>query len=143
MPYNNEHELYHYGVKGMKWGVRKNRANADAPVTPSRRTLRLQKAVDRQKKVVDSWKDTTPIKGTLGYGEILSRKDCEDIAEAAAKRLAKLEYKHLVSQRADKINAGESAVGRIYNKITGADTIQAEIELDIEKRAKVNKAWRD
>lgn len=139
---NNTDELYHYGVKGMKWGVRKAKAPT-ADIKPSRGTKRLQRAIDRQQKVVDSWKDTTPVKAKLGWGEVLSKKDCEDIAEGAAKRLAKLQYKFLVSQRADQINAGESAVGRIYNKITGADKIQAEIELDIEKRAKVNKAWRD
>lgn len=137
----NRYELYHHGVKGMKWGVRKAKAPT-ADIKPSRGTKRLQKAIDRQQKVVESWKDTTPVKD--GFGRTLfTAKDCKDIADGAAKRLAKLQYKLLVSQRADQINAGESAVGRIYNKITGADKIQAEIELDIEKRGKVNKAWRD
>lgn len=40
--WNNNYELYHHGVKGMKWGVRKktNRETRDAELTPEQRKKR-------------------------------------------------------------------------------------------------------
>ena len=152
-----ENQIYHHGVKGMKWGRRRYQ-NPDGTLTPdgknryggssegsvkdSRRTKRLAKAVDRQKKVVESWQDTSEIKDKKGK-TLYSKREVKEIRDAAVERLKKLEYKHMISQKRDQINAGESAFGRAYNKLTGADKYQAEIEYNIEKSAKVNKAWRD
>lgn len=133
-------ELKHYGVPGMKWGVRKTQPTADIPA--SRRTRRLEQKTARQRTVVESWKDSSPIKDSRGR-TIYSRDDVKDIYEGAKRRLEKLEYKLAISKKRDQINAGSSAVGRLWNKITEADKLQAEIEYDIEKRARVNKAWRD
>lgn len=135
--FESRNSLAHYGVKGMKWGVRRRRKS-----DVSRRTARLQRAVQEQKKVVKSWQDTSAIKDKKGR-TLLSEKDVKSVRDASQKRLEKMEYKAMISQRRDQINRGESAFGRLYNKLTGADKIQAEIELDMEKRAKVNKAWRD
>lgn len=139
--YNHYDELYHYGVIGMKWGRRKS-GSSTSGIVESRRTSRLQKKVNHQKKVVESWKDASPIKDKSG-NVIYSKKDIKDIHDAALNRLSKLEVKLVKSQMRDKINAGSSAVGRAFNKITGADKYQAEIEYDLNKRSKVNSAWRD
>lgn len=187
-------ELYHHGVKGMKWGVRRYGArlarghagpgiyfgskkrrlkkykedlaymdkggHLSIGATKSRqaafdkrdrdllnkkidiiekgkrrRTIRLEQAVKKQQKIYDSWKDNSPIKDKNGT-TILSKKDCKDVADRAKKRLEKLEYKLAIQQRADQINKGASAIGRAYNKITGADRIQAETEFDMKKERK-------
>ena len=49
-----ENELYHYGVKGMKWGVRRNRSNLGR--NNSFRTRRLQRAVNANNRDVKSLK---------------------------------------------------------------------------------------
>ena len=50
-----ENELYHHGVKGMKWGVRKNRNSAGRNSGVKRKTKRHQSA--NSKKVASRKKD--------------------------------------------------------------------------------------
>jgi hypothetical protein len=45
-------ELYHYGVKGMRWGVRKDRKKAaitDSKETPSRKSINKKRTFDMDK----------------------------------------------------------------------------------------------
>lgn len=49
-----ENELYHFGVKGMKWGVHRNRSNLGG--NGSFRTRRLQRAVNANNRDVKSLK---------------------------------------------------------------------------------------
>ena len=190
-------ELYHHGVKGMKWGVRKKHSytarvirghagpgvrigSAEKRLAGAKKDLerldrgqhlsvgltkkrqdqydardrkalnkkitkleaKMDDKINRQREVVESWKDKSAIKDKKG-NTIFSQDEVAQIRDGAIKRLEKLEYKKALREKMDQINAGESVAGRIYNKLTGADKIQAEIELDIEKRSKVNKAWRD
>ena len=169
-------ELYHYGVKGMKWGVRKaaqaheartaarDKARQEKVKTAvtkykdaaqaheartaarvkgvSRRTQRLEKAVQRQEKVAKSWDDQSAITDKKGR-TLMSKAEVKEIRDAAYSKLEKQKVKLIKSQMADQIQAGSSVVGRMYNSLTGAHRTQAEIEYDINKRAKVNKAWRD
>lgn len=123
--------------------IAKNEAKLAAKdKTASFRTKRLEKAVQRQEKVAKSWDDASAIKDKKG-NTLMSKAEVKEIRDAAYSKLEKQKVKLVKSQMADQIQAGSSIVGRLYNNVTGAHRIQADIEYDINKRAKVNKAWRD
>ena len=53
----NENELMHYGVPGMRWGVRKNRISKSAKIKEARAknaelTKRRQTEIEKRKKVL-------------------------------------------------------------------------------------------
>ena len=55
----NENELMHYGVKGQKWGVRKNRISKSAKIKEARAknaelTKRRQTEIEKRKKFYDT-----------------------------------------------------------------------------------------
>ena len=132
-------ELYHYGVPGMKWGKRKARDQYE-----SFRTIRLKRKVAKQTEVAKSWDDPSPVNvKSAGNNMTFSKKEVKEIRDAAYNRLNKLEVKLVKSQMADKIYSGQSTVSKMYSKVTGAHRIEADVQYDLDKRSKVNKAWRD
>ena len=157
-------ELYHYGVPGMKWGHRKQSAVDKArqnmiDAKKRKRTAKKEynksfsKAYDRSiaawspvkkhRQANDArWEDAmnkaeTSRNATAKYKKAKQKYKAEKAAQKALAKIEKQNYKDTIKKMAKEINAGESAVGRIYNKLTGADKIQAELKYDeMQKRAK-------
>ena len=53
-------EIVHYGVKGMRWGVRRYQ-NKDGSLTPlgkKRQDKLVEKEVSKNRKLADSWNET-------------------------------------------------------------------------------------
>lgn len=185
-------ELYHYGVKGMKWGVR--RAQRRSAINKYRKDYnemtkndsRLTKSVNKltgadKVYAVNKYTANKPTK-TSGAGSAfaVSRKaaaagrvagmeskianrnnhskktgfqrdvdsiksnidarmktvrdaKAENKANKALKKMEKQQYKDAIKNMRKEINAGASTVGKIYNKITGADKYEAEIRYEFEK----------
>lgn len=177
-------ELYHHGVKGMKWGVRRFR-NKDGsltsagrkrygdeatsgPVNTSKKQRRSDAKAAYRRATSNAFskyeKEIADIEKSYKRGQNLSKTDLarQDKAEsnyqksvskakndykqfkrteranAKAERILakneKAKYKETIKQYRKEINAGESFVGRVYNKLTDADRYEAELRYYADKR---------
>lgn len=133
--YNNANELYHFGIKGMKWGVRRYQ-NYDGSYTQAG-VKRYQNAMNTYEKRKSDY-DTSKKQGLRGDALKFKKAKVKE-----AKRDVKKHYKHLaLDKKADKgkiryasgqrisnndqiarslISLGSMAVtAAIYNRYTGA-----------------------
>ena len=111
-------ELYHFGVKGMKWGVRKNRSSSD----PSSSSLSKKK-----KRGL----------GNISEPKNKSVKDMSD--EELRNTIARIElenrYKDLSPK---KVSAGKKFVDRVINNIilpAGEDVTKQLVKSGMTKTA--------
>ena len=93
--YNNTNELYHFGIKGMKWGVRRYQ-NYDGSYTQAG-VKRYQNAMNIYEKRKSDY-DRSKKQGLRGDALKLKKAKVKE-----AKREVKKHYKHLaVDKKADK-----------------------------------------
>ena len=83
---NYEYELYHYGIKGMKWGVRRTR-----------------KAVDRYSK-----KAQRQIDANMRNAKTLKKMLDSDYDDVAERRLTKTDRKYYTHQYKTAIDAAKN-----------------------------------
>lgn len=166
--YITNNELYHHGVKGMKWGVRKKRdvmlaakkqrkaANKEYSKAFNKATSLVGAYGPNSKRNTQRMMETAKAANAANAKYKQAKKDYKTAKktakadarakEKAARALSKMEkqqYKDAIKQRSKEILKGKSVIGKMWDITTGSHKIQAEVEYDMNKRAKVNKTWRD
>ena len=142
--YNYSDELYHYGVKGMRWGHRKaSRVSTDGSAKRAydmaKEKLRDAKA---RKQIANKQYDAAfyegrKLKNMFGEGNRKTTNDLIKTAEnagradkaykaakaaaKAAKKMAKVEAKEVKKLYRESYMNGSSAVRKIWAKITAVD----------------------
>lgn len=116
-------ELYHWGIKGMKWGVRRYQ-NKDGSLTPAgqKRRDKLQAKLDKidnkdapknsgkvSKKISDMTDDE--------LREYITRKNSEKMAYSLERDIAQLNPK--------KVSAGEKFANELRDKVLGPAAMDA------------------
>lgn len=76
-------------------------------------------------------------KARENYKQVKKSERAKAKADKILAKNEKIKYKETIKQYRKEINAGESAIGKLYNKLTDADKYQAEIMYD--QRHKKNK----
>ena len=110
--YNNTNELYHFGIKGMRWGVRRYQ-NEDGSLTPAGKKRygkmsndKLQKTLYKQVKKAradqSDWSNQWNVNNTIGknskavedrYREDLQKYRSSDKYKRAVKKMSELDKK--------------------------------------------------
>ena len=149
-------ELYHYGVKGQKWGVRRYQ-NKDGSLT-SLGKKRCSKSIDINSidrkaliKLLDSGKDFVVSKGSEVYRSTNYNKE-----KIAGKRYVSLRaddigvYNHFVSETYDNNALYDITYSTNKKMLVGGERTQAEIlqemygkkfDKKFENRGVVEKGW--
>ena len=158
-----QNSLMHYGVPGMKWGHKKAKA-VPSNTADAWRRMKLAKynKQSANKKFDKAYRHDNSIIRKLQFDKADNKRSAKDLSDAARKadkadrdyKKAKKAYK--VTKKAEKqkikdIKAkyskdylnDKSRVGKVISRMLGTDKIYADIMYDMDKRAKVNKKWRD
>lgn len=148
-------ELYHHGVKGMKWGVRKKRISDVDVAKSSYRSAKkaynksFNKAYNRavaayspfkkHRQANDArWEDAANKAEALNkakstYKKVKATAKAKAKAERAMAKMEKQKQKDFIKTRSKEILKGESTLAKMWDVTTGAHKIQAEIEYNTRK----------
>lgn len=148
---DSNNELYHHGVKGMKWGVRryqnkdgsytsagkKRRVTYDDVETAKKQMKSAKKAYDKAFLKADTYRMAafSPSKkhrqaNDQRWDDAMKKGKAYNDALKNYK-MTKKSYKQAVKEESKKILAGESFIAKAWDLTTGAHKIQAEMMINL------------
>lgn len=112
--YNNSDELFHYGVKGMRWGVRKSRPTSGGNKKSKKKSL-FSKMSDKKKKAEKA--KEKPKEETQEPEKKKSVKDMSDAELRAKISRLQLEKQYAdLSRQTEPVSKGKKFVEGIMTK---------------------------
>lgn len=152
-------ELYHYGIKGMKWGIRRTPAQLGHDTSPKKRksggaidavkstakkagkAISDRHAANKQKKAAEKEREQQIETQKKRRKKPLSEMTDDELKTELARLELEKRYKDTLSAlEPKKVNKGKSFVGRVLEK--SAENVASQFTTYVLGTA-VNKAFKD
>lgn len=131
---NRENELYHYGVLGMKWGVRRaaRQATVDSRTQYKKASKELDRAINRSNRTLIGKK-----RRAAAQANLTEKAEAYDKAEKAYKT----EYKKAKADAVDKLYSKQNkAANKAVNEMSTGKAIGQSLLLGSYGALKYNEA---
>lgn len=145
-PAPSSDELYHHGVKGMKWGVRKkkyvtvrqasknaSKAYKDSFKEDKARSKSLREQGEKGITVRQATKNANKARKDSVINDVTYNKGLRQ-QKKMLKKVEKMERKEFIKKRSKEILAGENFLGKVWDITTDGHKLQAELEYNLDKR---------
>lgn len=109
----NNNELYHYGVKGMKWGTRRTNAQVRAD-TINRQTKKLDKISNLSKHASNAFNTASGLTGNAARSNKPSKKVKNELSKMSDQELRNRLNRIQMEQQYANLNPGTISRGASY-----------------------------
>ena len=134
-------ELKHYGVLGMRWGVRKDGKSYISTYSANKKA----KLAAMKSRVRDYESSINGNKVSVAKSNANARKARQQSLESSraynkqlreARKMMAMERREAIKKYRKEINAGASFMDKVVNRLTGADLLEADLRYETERRNK-------
>lgn len=142
---HSDNELQHWGIKGMKWGVRRYQ-NKDGSLTDAGKARLIDKEIARSNKAADGWDENAHIESLASQAKMQSFVNRYVAEKMAGVKLSDVKTKDDIRKLTDKyVKEGYENYNGIHlrkKEISPKERDRKIAEINAKYKAKIDEAYR-